>query len=47
VSGSIQERLEKIMKIYNLKPVMEIDKAIALANEEVKKMQIEIEAANM
>lgn len=46
VSGSIEERLKKIIEIYNLKPVMDIDEAIKLAIDETAAMQTEIEAYN-
>lgn len=38
VGGSVAERLARILEIYNFKPVMEMDQAIALAKEEVRKM---------
>ncbi|PEL99146.1 ATP/GTP-binding protein [Bacillus cereus] len=43
VSGTIEERLEKIMEIYGFSPVMDIKKAIELAIEETSQMQTEIE----
>lgn len=46
VSGTIEERLKKIVEIYNLKPVMDIDEAIKLAIDETAAMQTEIEAYN-
>lgn len=46
VSGTIEERLKKITEIYNLKPVIDIDKAIKLAIDETSAMQKEIETYN-
>lgn len=47
VSGSISERLEAILDIYGLKPVMDMETAITLAVDEVRRMQIEVESTNI
>lgn len=44
VSGTIKERLNKIVDIYNFETVMEVDKAIDLAIRNTSKMQTTIEA---
>lgn len=44
VSGTIKERLIKILDIYKFKTVMDIDEAIKLAISETSKMQTAIEA---
>ena len=46
VSGSIEERLNKIIEILNLDVQMDIQKAIQLAIEETSVMQVETEAFN-
>lgn len=43
VGGSIRERLEKIVDIYDFEPVMSFEKAIADAAEEVKQFHMDIE----
>lgn len=43
ISGSVHERLEKIMNIYGFEPVMSIDEAIDHAMVEVRKFHLEIE----
>jgi len=46
VSGSIEERLSKIVDILNLKPQMELDEAVKLACSDASVMQKEIETYN-
>ncbi len=46
VSGSIEERLKKILEIYDFKPVIAIEEAINSAIAETSAMQTEIEAYN-
>ena len=46
-SGSVEERLEKITKHYNLPHVISIDKAVRLAKEDTRKRnELEIEYSN-
>ena len=46
-SGSVEERLEKITKHYNLPHVMPINEAVRLAKEDTRKRnQLEIEYSN-
>lgn len=44
VGGDIRARLETILAIYNLRPVMDMNAAISRATEEVRQMHHEIEA---
>ena len=43
VGGTINERLEKIVDIYSLKPVMTADEAINLAKKELKNYNLKQE----
>ena len=40
VGGTLDERLDKISRIYNLDKVMPISQAIVLANEEIEQERI-------
>lgn len=46
VSGSIEERLKKVVDIFNLNVQMDIQEAINLALKETSAMQVEIETYN-
>lgn len=44
VSGTVEERLEKIIKIYNLKAIMSIEDAATEARKRVAAQRVQIEA---
>ena len=44
VSGTLEERLQKIAAIYGLQPVMPLEQAVAEATDRVRSLHIEIES---
>lgn len=46
ISGTIPERLQKIIDLYHFEPVMTIEEAINITQKETEQMKIEIEQFN-